>query len=64
MTVQMLKVGREKLVVLREKDYKMLVRRMEQEQDALDLAEARRRLKAEGRKTIPWEEVKRKAGLA
>ena len=65
MTVQTLKIGKEKLVVLREKDYRSLIRKLdsEDEQDAADVAEARRRMRTEGRKTIPWAQVKRKAGL-
>ena len=60
MTVQTLKIGKERLVVLRERDYKMLLRHLERDraQDARDVAEAQRRLGDPRRKTIPLSQLK------
>jgi hypothetical protein len=65
MTVQTLKIGKERLVVLRERDYKMLLRHLERDraQDARDVAEAQRRLRDPRRKTIPLSQLKAQLGL-
>jgi len=50
MTLQTLKIGKERLVVLREQDYKKLLAQSgtEHEIDAGDAAESRRRMKEPG----------------
>lgn len=69
MTVQTLKLGRERFVVLKEKDYRKLkaksrpVRkeRRPTAQDLGDIAESQRRMKEPGGKTLA--EVRRRLGL-
>ncbi len=54
MTLQTLRIGKERLVVLREQDYKKLLARIgaEHEMDVGDAAESRRRMKEPGGKTL------------
>ena len=54
MTLQTLKIGKERLVVLREQDYKKLLAQIgaEHEMDAGDVAESRRRIKEPGGTTL------------
>ena len=54
MTLQMLKIGKERLVVLRERDYRKLLSQIgaEHELDAGDVAESRRRMKEPGGMTL------------
>lgn len=54
MTMQTLKIGKERLVVLRERDYRKLLAQIgvEHEMDAGDAAESRRRMKEPGGKTL------------
>ncbi len=54
MTLQTLKIGKERLVVLREQDYKKLLAQSgtEHEIDAGDAAESRRRMKEPGGATL------------
>ena len=63
MTLQMLKIGKERLVVLREQDYKKLLAQIaaEHEFDAGDAAESRRRLKEPGGTTLA--QLKKKLAL-
>jgi hypothetical protein len=63
MTPQTLKIGRERLVVLRERDYKKLLAqiRTEHRLDAGDAAESRRRMKEPGGTTL--EQLKKKLAL-
>ena len=63
MTLQTLKVGKERLVVLREKDYQKLLAKIgaEHELDAGDAAESRRRMKEPG--GISLGQLKRKLEL-
>jgi hypothetical protein len=63
MAPQMLKIGKERLVVLRERDYKQLLARIgaEHELDVSDAAESRRRMKEPGGTTLA--QLKRKLGL-
>ena len=63
MTVQTLKIGKERLVVLRERDYKKLLARLdaEIEQERGDLAESRRRLQETGGITLAA--LRKKLGL-
>ena len=69
MTVQTLKLGRERFVVLRERDYRQLKatqarpkakRRRSTAQDCGDIAEAKRR---EGEPSEPLEAVRKRLGL-
>ncbi|HVT89047.1 MAG TPA: hypothetical protein VHD56_09365 [Tepidisphaeraceae bacterium] len=63
MTLQTLKIGKERLVVLRERDYKKLLAQIgaEHELDANDAAESRRRMKEPGGVTLS--QMKKKLGL-
>ncbi|MEI8196101.1 MAG: hypothetical protein WCI73_09350 [Phycisphaerae bacterium] len=63
MALQTLKIGKERLVVLRERDYKKLLARIgaAHEQDAGDAAESRRRMKEPGGTTLG--QLKKKLGL-
>jgi hypothetical protein len=63
MTTQTLKIGKERLVVLRERDYRKLLAQIgqEHEADAGDAAESRRRTKEPGGKTLA--QLKKKLGL-
>jgi hypothetical protein len=63
MTIQTIKAGKERLIVLRERDYKALLRKAQQQeaQDAGDVAESRRRLKERGGRTL--QEVRQRMGL-
>ena len=63
MTPQMLKVGKERLVVLRERDYKKLLAQIgtEHKLDAGDAAESRRRMKEPGGTKLT--QLKKKLGL-
>lgn len=76
MTVQTLKLGRERFVLLKEKDYEQLKARakaassrksrkatFQQRQDAGDIAEAVRRLNDPDEKPIPYERVRKELGL-
>jgi hypothetical protein len=68
MTVQMLKLGRDRFVVVSERDFKKLQRRAaraesQDRQDAGDVAEARKRLVSPRRKTIPLSRLKAELGL-
>jgi hypothetical protein len=74
MTVQTVKLGRERFVLLREKDYRQLKakalgakrvtkRRRLTAQDRGDIAEARRRLADPNEKPIPYEQVRKELGL-
>ena len=65
MTVQTLTIGKERLVVLRERDYRRLLRQADlgQRHDARDAAEARRRLADPKRKTISLAQLKKELGL-
>ncbi len=75
MTVQTVKLGRERFVLLREKDYRALKSRAAgakpaarrprlSAQDKGDIARARRRLADAKGKPIPYEQVRRELGLA
>ena len=75
MTVQTVKLGRERFVLLKEKDYRQLKakalgakpavkRRRLTAQDRGDIAEARRRLADPNEKPIPYEQVRKELGLA
>ena len=76
MTVQTLKLGREKYVLLREKDYRRLKAKAGNgpiprgkpqrvtAQDKGDIAEARRRLADPKEKPVPYEQVRKELGLA
>ena len=63
MTLQTLKIGKERLVVLREQDYKKLLARIgaEHELDAGDAAESRSRMKERGGMTLA--QLKKKLAL-
>lgn len=63
MTVQTLKIGKERLVVLREQDYKKLLAKISahHESDAGDAAESRRRMKESGGTTLA--QLKKKLAL-
>jgi hypothetical protein len=63
MTLQTLQIGKERLVVLREKDYKKLLAQIgaEHEMDAGDAAESRRRMKEPGGLTLT--QLKKKLAL-
>jgi hypothetical protein len=73
MTVQTLKLGRERFVILREKDYRQLkaaqprpsgkARRLTA-RDKGDIAEAKRRLADPKEVPIPYEQVRKELGLA
>lgn len=79
MTVQTVKLGRERFVLLREKDYRQLKakangakaqgakpvskRRRLTAQDRGDIAEAKRRLADSADKEIPYEEARKQLGL-
>jgi hypothetical protein len=60
MTVQTITVGKQRLVVLRERDYRALMRKAEMQhaQDTGDVAESRRRMRERGGSTL--EEVRRR----
>jgi hypothetical protein len=67
MTVQTLKIGKREFVVLPKRDFDRIAakarKQVEQErQDAGDVAESRRRMKAGGR-TITLPELRKKLGL-
>ena len=80
MTVQTVKLGRERFVLLREKDYRQLKakaneakakgakpagkRRRLTAQDRGDVAEAKRRLADPADKEIPYEQARKQLGLA
>jgi hypothetical protein len=76
MTVQTLKLGREKFVVLKEKDYRQLKAKaagkparkrkltFQERQDAGDVAEAIRRMNDPNEIPIPNEQVRKELGLA
>jgi hypothetical protein len=74
MTVQTLKVGRERFVLLKEKDYRQLKakadghgpsrKRKLTAQDRGDIAEAKRRMKDRSDEIIPYEEARKRLGLA
>ena len=63
MTVQALKIGREKMVVMRERDYQKLQRRVDDidRQDAGDVAESRRRMKEPGGASLA--DVRKRLGI-
>jgi hypothetical protein len=73
MTVQILKLGRNKFVLLREKDYRSLERRAKgaktrgqrrlTAQDRGDIAEAMRRLNDPDQKPIPYQQVRKELGF-
>jgi hypothetical protein len=66
MTLATLKIGRREFVVVPRRDFERLQRKADQmeHQDALDAAESTRRLSDPSEKRIPWDQVKRRAGLA
>lgn len=76
MTVQTVKLGREKYVLLREKDYRLLKAKAEKvpsprskprqltAQDKGDIAEARRRVADPKEKPVPYEQLRKELGLA
>lgn len=74
MTVQTLKVGRERFVLLKEKDYRQLKAKAARQngakrsrkltaQDRADIVEARRRLSDSSDRVIPYEEARKRLGL-
>jgi hypothetical protein len=76
MTVQTLKIGKERFVLLREKDYRALKAKVGKNgnitprkthrlsaQDRGDIAEAKRRLADPNDRSIPWEKAKKELGL-
>ena len=76
MTIQTVKLGRERYVVMREKDYRQLKagkpvasktrgkRRRLTRQDRSDIAEAKRRLNDANDRIIPYEQARKQLGLA
>ena len=64
-TVSTLKIAGREYVVVPRKDFDRLRRKADllSEQDANDLAESLRRLSDPAEKRIPWEQVKKRAGL-
>ena len=63
MTVHALKIGREKMVVMRERDYLKLQRRVDDidQQEAGDVAESRRRMKETG--GVSLADVRKRLGI-
>jgi hypothetical protein len=75
MTVQTLKLGRERFVLLKERDYRQLKAKAARQngtkrarkltaQDRADIAEARRRLNDPNDRVIPYQEARKQLGLA
>jgi len=66
MTLSTLKIGRREFVVVPRRDFERLQRKAEllTDQDANDLTESLRRLNDPREKRIPWDQVKKHAGLA
>ncbi len=70
MTIQTVTLGRERYVILREKDYQQLKAQAARKgrrltaQDKGDIAEATRRLNDPKEKPIPYEQVRKELGLA
>jgi PHD/YefM family antitoxin component YafN of YafNO toxin-antitoxin module len=65
MTLSTLKIGRREFVVVPRKDFERLQRKagLLSDEDAQDVAESIRRLNDPCEKRIPWEQVKKHAGL-
>jgi cytochrome c553 len=66
MTLSTLKIGKQEYVVVPRKDFERMRRKADllSDQDATDLAESLRRLADPKEKRIPWDQVKKRAGLA
>ena len=65
MTLSTLKIGRREFVVIPRKDFDRLRRKADllTDEDAQDLMESVRRLNDPHEKRIPWDQVKKRAGL-
>lgn len=66
MTLSTLKIGRREYVVVPRRDFERIQRKAQllSDQDAADIAESLRRLNDPKEKRVPWEQVKKHAGLA
>lgn len=66
MTLSTLKIGQQEYVVVPRKDFDRLQRKADllTDQDAKELAECARRLNDPREKRVPWDKVKKRAGLA
>jgi hypothetical protein len=66
MTVSTLKIGKREFVVVPRRDFERIQRKaqMLSDEDAAEVAEALRRLNDPKETRIPWEQVKKRAGLA
>lgn len=66
MTVSTLQIGKKKFAVVPLKDFEQLRRKADllSDQDAADVADCIRRLNDPKEKRIPWDKVKKRAGLA
>ncbi len=65
MTHSTLKIGKDEYVVVARKDFERLQRKADllSDEDAADLAESVRRLNDPREKRVPWDKVKKRAGL-
>ncbi|HEX3355661.1 MAG TPA: hypothetical protein VHS31_01675 [Tepidisphaeraceae bacterium] len=66
MTLATLKIGKDEYVVVSRKDFERLQRKADllSDEDAADLEKCSRRLNDPREKRIPWDKVKKRAGLA
>jgi hypothetical protein len=65
-TVSTLKIGKREYVVVPRKDFEQLRRKADRKaaEDSVDVAESLRRLNDPREKRVPWDQVKKRAGLA
>jgi hypothetical protein len=65
LTISTFKLGKREYVIVPRKDFDRMEQksRLLSDDDAADLAESLRRLKDPAEKRIPWEQVKKRAGL-